>query len=318
MPDAEERASGIDCLRRGLRSLRANPSVAVAAWLQQVLTLGLTVAGFVPVLAALGISWRSLLSLPPLERLLDPEALAAPLADLLMRGPQIVTDLALALGLASVVWLVATFLFCWFQGGIYGLLHDADRQAAEVTAPWSRFRAATWSGFETASRRLFWPCFKLIHLYLLAVLLLVLVWSLLLLAASSLVGPAEGLVVSAVGALLLLLVVAPLSGVALVSFWLAQAELPRPGTTVHAAARRSLAVLRRRPADVLVLFTAYLAGTFVVSGFAALLSALSGPFSTLDVASFATEFTLLVMLTTAFAASTVALMRNATPAGETA
>ncbi|HMB53819.1 MAG TPA: hypothetical protein VKU40_10900, partial [Thermoanaerobaculia bacterium] len=209
MPDPEERAGGVDCLRRGLRSLRANPSIAVAAWLQQVLTLALTVAGFVPVLAALGISWRSLSSLPPLDQLLDPEALAAPLANLLMRGPEIVTDLALALGLASVVWLVATFLFCWFQGGIYGLLHAADRQAGEKDAPWPRFRAASWNGFETASRRLFWPCFKLIHLYLLAVLLLVLVWSLLLLATSYLLGPAEGLLVSAVGALLLLLVVAP-------------------------------------------------------------------------------------------------------------
>lgn len=303
------RRSPFACLARGVRSLRANPSLAVAAWLQQALTLLLTAAGFVPLAAALGVPWRRLAAPPPLARLLDPEAVAAPLADLVLRWPEVAADLALALLAASLLWLAATALFCWFQGGIYGLLDAADRGAPAVTARWPRFRAVSWRGFAAAGRRLALPCFKLIHLYLLAVLVALLAWSLALLVAARLAGPGAELVAAGVGCALLAAVVAPFSLLAFASFWLAQADLPRRGATVGGAVRRSLAMLRRRPADVTVLLAAYLAASLVVAAAAAPLAALAAG-AAAHLVLLAVELAAAVALTTAFAAATVALMRD--------
>lgn len=255
------RPGPIDCLQRGLRSLRANWQLVPALAVQLLVILGLTAAGLLALLTGMGIgvvAW--LRDLGP-----DwPQRLAEDLAMVLESAPPPLLPLLLPLAAATAVWTVAFAVGCYLQGGLVGLLAEAESAAGPGLPSWREFRNFSLSRFDRHGRRLFWRYFWLDHLIGAVVLvwaLLALVW--LLLAAQMAGGGAVtlGVAVGCVGLVPLLLLLF------LVSLWsiVATVEAVRPGASVLEAGRRGLDALRRRFVAVLVLGVLGLVGSMAVS-----------------------------------------------------
>ncbi len=236
----------IDCLVRGLRSLRANWELAPLVAAQSLLSLGLTLAGVFVLLAGLGVSvvaWLRGLG-PDWPRRLGEDLLAAleaPPPELL---PLLASLLAPLLA-ATVIWTVAFGLYCYLQGGVVGVLAEGEMAAGPGLPDWREFRRFSAAGFDRHGRRLFWRYFWLAHLIAaVALVWMVLVVGLAALAArlTETAGAAAGVAAGCVGVVPL-----ALSLVAL-SLWsmLATVEVARPGAGVWQAGRRALGTLRRR------------------------------------------------------------------------
>jgi hypothetical protein len=327
-----------DCLWRGCASLRANPELAGLGFLQQVTAFLLTLAGFVPLARAfepLGVRWGELSAA-------DPAALADTLSYVVISLPQVMGELLLALVPASVLWLLAALVYCWFQAGIYGVLHAADGQAPEAaTAPgrpasWHTFRAFGWRRFAALAGRWTWRYAGYLHLWILFGSCVLLLQTLILALASAVstggldraVASGDGLqpVASlAVGAALgcggALLVGLPLWVVVAAGFWLGQADLPRPASGVRPASRVSMRLLVRRPLAVSALFATFLGACAVAGGLFAPLNSFAGGrgpdgegATAVWIVVTAAELLVAVLLSTAFAGATVALLRGEVPA----
>ena len=227
---------------------------------QGLVTTGLLFAGFFVLLAALGVSVFTWL------RDLGPDW-PQQLADDLVRGleaaPPPLLSLVLPLIAATLVWTLAFGLYCYLQGGVVGVLVEAEMAAGGGSSSWRAFRAFTAAGFDRQGRRLFWRYFWFNHL-LGAV---VLAWMLLLLALVAVAvrlatGPdiSAGVAVGCVGMvpLMLLLLAAALWSM------LATVEVARPGAGVWQASRRALGTLRRRLGPVLVVWLLAVAGWLIV------------------------------------------------------
>ena len=122
-PDGAARLSAIDCAFRGIAILRVHGLLLVGVRLLRNLILAvLLVASLVPPVLALGLDlWadrpRNLDE--GLEWLADLAARLAPTPKLLG-----------AIGGMLVLWLIAGYVYCYFQAGLYGLLAEADREAS--------------------------------------------------------------------------------------------------------------------------------------------------------------------------------------------
>ena len=262
----------IDCLRRGLVSLRANWELAAATFAQLLLTTGLLVAGFMILLTGLGVSLAAWLrDLGP-----DwPRQLADDLAMSLETGPPELLPLVLPLIAATLVWTLAFCLYCYLQGGVVGVVVEAEMAAGSGLPGWRAFRSFSMSGFDRHGRQLFWRYFWFNHL----VAAVALVWSVLLLGLVALaVGLATG-PDTTVGVALGCFGLGPL-GLLLVAgaLWslLASVEVARPGTGVWVASRKALGELRRRLGPLLVIWLLWLAASLVLgAAFAPLEMALS-------------------------------------------
>ncbi|MFQ5349850.1 MAG: hypothetical protein ACE5EG_05340 [Thermoanaerobaculia bacterium] len=255
----------IDCLQRGLRSLRANWQLVPVVVIQTLLTTGLIVAGLLVLFAALGISvvaWLRSLGPDWPQQLIDDLVLA------LEATPPPLLPLVLPLIGATLLWTLAFGLYCYLQGGAVGILAEGETAAGGGLPGWRSFRRFSLAAFDLQGRRLFWRYFWFNHL-LGAVILVwtTLLLALLVLAVDMATGrqPTLGVAVGCTG-------LAPL-GLLLVAIglWsiLATVEVARPGAGVWAASSRALGTLRRRFGAVLVIsllaMVAWLAGGAVLT-----------------------------------------------------
>jgi hypothetical protein len=164
------RLTAIDCVHRGLLNVRANWQLVLVQWAQTLILVVLTVVGFLPLVAALGLH-----NLMPFEG--TPEDWSGLFNDILSRVPQTLSGclpLALALVATSLIWLVAFFVYCYFQGGIYGILASADRQAAPGHPQgWQWFQTFNLKDFRGWGSRYMWRYFWLVNL----IVLVMLVWA---------------------------------------------------------------------------------------------------------------------------------------------
>lgn len=257
MSPEPDRPGPVDCLQRGLRSLRANWQLVPALALQALTILALTLAGCLVLLAALGVSvFAWLQNLGP-----DwPQQVGDDLLRALEASPPALLPLLPALLAASLAWSLAFALTCYLQGGAVRVLAEAESGAGPGLPTWRSFRAFSVASFDCGGRRLFWRYFWLNHLIGAVVLawgLLLLLWVLLAVRLAVSGDITVGVATGCVGLvpLFLLLFAA--------SLWslLATVEAARWGAGVWQASRRGLAALRRLFVPVLVLWLLAMAGS---------------------------------------------------------
>jgi hypothetical protein len=236
------RLTAIDCVHRGLLSLRANWQLVLVQWLQTLLMVVLTIAGFLPPIAVLGLQ-----KLLPFEG--TPEDWSSLFNDILSRMPQDLggcLPLALSMVGASLIWLLAFFVYCYFQGGIYGILASADRQAASGHPKgWQWFQTFNFKDFSGWGSRYLWRYFWLVNL----IVLVMFVWAMVFVGLAGLAFVASqrwgGMAAFGIGCGGLI----PLFfGTLVLVLWsnLAMADLALEDSGVWIAARRSLQTLGRR------------------------------------------------------------------------
>ena len=247
-----------DSIARGFASLRANWPLVPMLVLQQVLVLALLALGaLVPLVAvgggALGGDW-----LPALLAW-QPASLSEAAEDLAAVVAPVAVPLAVALLGTAVVWTLAILVFCWFQGGSFGVLLAAERQAPPgPVRDWRLFRTWDRALFADWARRLMWRYFGFWNLWGLALLgwllaALLLVWA--AQAATARWAEAGLLVVVGAGSLVLALTFLALVGWGVI----APPDLARDESTVRGSGRRALAFLARRLLEVCLVV-----GVFVV------------------------------------------------------
>jgi len=236
------RLTAIDSVHRGLLSLRANWQLVLVQWLQTLLMVVLTIAGFLPPIAVLGLH-----KLLPFEG--TPEDWSRLLNDILSRVPQDVggcLPLALSVVAASLIWLLAFFVYCYFQGGIFGILASADRQAAPGHPQgWQWFQTFNFKDFHGWGSRYLWRYFWLVNL----ILLVMFAWAMVFVGLAGLAffaaqrwGAMAAFGVGCGGLIPLFF------GTLVLALWsnLAMADLALEDSGVWLAARRSLHTLGRR------------------------------------------------------------------------
>ena len=246
------RLSAFDCVHRGLVNLRANWELVCIQWLQIVIATVLTIVGFLPPLAALGFSTAEAFDSTPS----DWPALFSSAYGLVERAREGWVVLLVSLLVSSAIWMIAALVYCYFQGGIFGVLMAADRQAP-LGAPkaWRWFRTFSSRDLRGWASRYLWRYFLLLNLFMListiwlflpVLLILLVVWGNDLWGGTAAFGIGCGGVIPIAFSLLV------------VALWsnLAKAELARGESTVMAATRRSLNLLGRRLGAVLIMFCA--------------------------------------------------------------
>ncbi|MGB5815914.1 MAG: hypothetical protein WBH85_06590 [Thermoanaerobaculia bacterium] len=236
------RLTAIDCVHRGLLSLRANWQLVLIKWLQTLLMVVLTVAGFLPPIAVLGLQ-----KLWPFEG--TPEDWSGLFNDILSRVPQDLggcLPLALSLVGASLIWLLAFFVYCYFQGGIFGILVSADRQASPGQAKgWQWFQTFNFKDFHGWGSRYLWRYFWLVNL----IVLVMFAWAMVFVGLAGLAFFASqrwgGMAALGIGCGGLIPV---FFGTLVLALWsnLAMADLALEDSGVWMAARRSLQILGQR------------------------------------------------------------------------
>jgi hypothetical protein len=257
------RPGPIECLQRGLRSLRANWALVPILLLQSLLTLALTLAGAVVLMQGLGIrvvAWLSGIATVSPQRIADElvAGLEAPLPPL--------ASLMLPLLVASLLWTVAFVLYCYLQGGIVGVLASGESAAGAGLPGWRSFCSFSATMFDRHGRRLFWRYFWLNHL----IAGVGLIWMLLLLGLSllALLFAADadlslGMALGCVG-------LVPLGMLFLaVALWamLATVEAAHPAIGIWRASGRALVELRRGFLPVTILWLLAMVASMAVSGF---------------------------------------------------
>jgi hypothetical protein len=250
----------IECLRRGLWSLRANWELVAMQWLATLVLVAFLLLGLLPPLVVLGVGSLSALA-AELRRW--PEWMPA--------GPFHLAELGAPLLAALVgtlaIWMLAFFVYCYFQAGTYGVLVAADRQApahaGRAAGDWRLFR--TWSGrdFNGWGGRYLWRFFWFVNLYLAFASVLILLFAVLIVGAvfgGQWWGWPAGVGIGCGGSLPLVFL-----GMVL-GLWmgLAQADLARAASGVRAASRRGLRVLGRRLGGVLLIWLVFLAAAMAV------------------------------------------------------
>lgn len=255
------RLSVIDCLARGLGSLRANWELVVVQWLLGIVVTALVIVGFLPVLLVIGpevigsltagADWAKAVAggWPAIE-----ERLAG------LWAPLLVAALAMTL-----IWVLAALVYSFLTGGVLGVLMAGDRQApAGRPRDWRWFR--TFSGRDLVGwgGRYVWRYFVLVGLWG----AIFLGWSVVVLLVAGLTvwgaqrwGGSAAAGIGCGGAL-------PLTFLTLVLFaWspLSFADLAQEDSRAGKALRRSLQILARRLGAVLLLIVLLVAATVAVS-----------------------------------------------------
>jgi hypothetical protein len=243
----------IECVRRGLYSLRANWELVLMQWLGTLAVVVLVVAGLLPPLLVAGVGVvREAIGEPG-----DWGAWAGDLVERLLANP---LPLAAALVGTLAVWTLALVVYSFFMAGTYGVLAAADRQApAGPPRDYRLFRTFSRRDFGGWGGRYLWRFFWFVNLYAVVLTLLLAVFVALVVAAAlggRRWGTPAAFGIGCGGALPLVFLLV------VVALWiaLAQADLGRPGSGVLRASRRGLTVLGRRLGAVLLVFLLFVAG----------------------------------------------------------
>jgi hypothetical protein len=313
------RLSAIDCLRRGLASTGANWELVIVQWLHGfALTLLLVVGSALP-FVALGYDLATSGSFGGSGGLDD---LDQARSDLLLRAQGRLLVLAAALFGMLVLWLVAVLLHAWVQAGTYGVLHAADRQALPGAVRGLRpFRTFAWRdfcGWAGRHGRRFFGFANLAGLLFLLWALAVPLWASATLGGAARWGERGALGIGCGGALPL-----GFAFLSLVLWYLvAQADLPREGARVFAAARVGLEVLGARLGAVVLFLLLFLCPFVVLAGIGLVLPAAGLLLAGQPLLRAAAEigFTLIASLTQgllliALGGTLVALVRSETARG---
>jgi hypothetical protein len=254
----------IECIRRGAYNARANWELVVAHWIGLVVTAVLMIASVMPFVLILGIS-----AFAGLGELKTPDQISSWVGDWLTRvwsdlftisAPTMLALVAaLALGtLGLVVW-------CFFQGGLYGVLTAGDRQApAGPPGDWRLFRTWSADNFRGFGAHLAWRYFWFVNLALVVTTLIVgafLALILLVAAGATSMGPAGALAVGCAGIVPIFLLLLFTGMWA----WLAQADLAADDGGVGRSARRALRILGRRLGGVLLIMLLAIVASVVLA-----------------------------------------------------
>lgn len=246
------RRSAVDCLRRAGLSLRANWPLVLLSLLQSLVVGLLFVASLVPIFLVLG-------GMALIERdwnLASFEEWVAGLGALLVEQ---IAAVSFAVVASTVIGLLAVLAWGWFQGGIFGTLVAAERQAlpdAQRRAGGSQwFRTYGWPEFSGWGALYAWRYFWFFHLSLTVGLVLMLVG--VLIAFGTVLGyqawgggAAYGIGCGASLPFFFALVVYAVWSVT------SQPFLARPGSRVTSAAGAGLRIIGRRPGAVLLIVAA--------------------------------------------------------------
>lgn len=243
-PDGTVRLTAIDCVSHGVAGLRLNGRLLIGVRLLRNLIL-VALIGPSLVLPVLALGLDLWLDLP--KNIDDGLEWLSNLADRFVWTPK----LAVALGAMLVLWLVAGYIYCYFQAGIYGVVAEAEGQTPER-------RVARWGDFTRSGSARLNRYFSLANLYGAVIggeVLLFVLGAGAVASASAVWGAFAAFGIGCVGFLPIILLVV----VTGLWFEIACAELTREEASVRIASRRALEILRRRVGAVallLVLFTA--------------------------------------------------------------
>ena len=253
--------SAIDSVHRGIVNTRANWELIFFQWLQVLLVTVLSVAGLLPPLVALGFARPSDLT----STISDLPAMLAGASELVDRGRDAWLHLLASLVVASAIWFVATMVYCYFQGGIYGILMSGDRQAPRGTPQGSQwFKTFSCRDLRGWGSHFMWRYFWLLNLVVAVSMAWLIVPLVLVLAAfwgGELWGGGAGFAIGCAGAipvafsLLILLIWA----------YVVQATLAAQDGGVWQAMKSSLQVLGRRLGALLFIFILVILGSGLVS-----------------------------------------------------
>lgn len=249
------RLSAVDALGRGTANVRANLELLAVTTLGSIAIGALAILSVLPWLATLGADLGLLPGRTP-----DPQQVGEMLArvlsggDLLARLGGLLLSFSLAMTLASV-------LYCWYQGGILGLLVAADAQAPQ--GPGREpilFRIWSMPLFLHEAQRLTWRLMWFVSLFL-GIWLVVGAITVGLFAGAGLLGSSQGAGAGCALACGILLPLMFVGFVLLAAAELGQADLVRPESGVITATRNAFAILGRRLGAAAALLSIF----FVVS-----------------------------------------------------
>ncbi len=252
-----KRLQALEALGRGIANVRANWPVLVAYLAGTLVVVLIVIASVFPWVAAFGpglSKWMQgsagtgLLGIAPSS--IDPSELLARFG---------AAFLAFTLGLT-----VGSLVFCWYMGGILGVLvaGDAQAPAGPGRAP-VVFRTWSWRLFVAESNRLAWKLMLYYSVFMALLLgVMILIFGLVALIGLSLDARGGGvaLAVGCGGALPLLFALFVVYAATLTG----QAELARPGVRVGSAVRLAFHVLGRRLGGIVVLLVLLFVAAFAV------------------------------------------------------
>lgn len=253
--------SAFESVHRGLVNTRANWELILFQWLQAMLAGALVIAGLLPPIAALGFG--HLLRLETLDS--DWPTLLSGASSMLERGIDSWLLLLVSLVVASAIWLVAMMVYCFFQGGIYGVLSAGDRQApGGPPGDFRWFRTFNWRDLRGWGRYFMWRFFWLFHVLVLVSIAWLLIPGALIASSvwsGELWGAGAGLAVGCAGAIPVLF------SLVVLALWanLAQATLVGQDSGVLQAARTGLKLLGRRLGTVVFVFVVVVVASIIVS-----------------------------------------------------
>jgi len=266
--------SAVSCIQRGVTNLRANWEVVFVSWFQGFLTAGLILVGFAPPLGVLGFSSFGRLATSEVEW----TELLAEAGQLMNRGAEAWMLLGASLLVSFAIWLAAFLVYCFFQGGILGVLMTGDRQAPTGRSRgWQWFRTFSGRDLRGWGGRYLWRYFWLLNVMAAIGMLWVLIAAVVL--GLTVLGGEQWGATAAFGIGCGSSI--PLAfGLILVVLWtnLAQIDLAREDSSVGKALRRSLNLVGRRLGAVTLIFLVALVLAIVLGVGVSILSVAAGLF----------------------------------------
>jgi hypothetical protein len=252
------RLSAAAALGRGAANLRANRELVLVAVGGSVAIFGIIFLSILPWVATLGVDLEWFTGKTDLTELRDfVDGMKSP-QELVARLGGLVLSVLFAFTLAS-------FLYCWYFGGILGVLVAGDAQAppGDGREP-ALFRTFSLRFFVHESGRLLWRVFLFLNLFLLLwtlVLLLVVV----AVVALGVFGKDAGLGAGCAVACGALLPVGFVSFALLAAMELGQADLVRPESGVLAATAAGFRALSRRLGGSMLLLLLLIVASVLVA-----------------------------------------------------
>ncbi len=257
-PDTAVRQTAIDCVSRGVASLRASWRLLIGVRLiRNLILFSLLATSLILPALALGLDLfldlpTKLASLNDLDNFDSGLEWFSDLTDRLIWTPKLIA----ALLAMAALWLIAGYVYCFFQAGTYGVLAAADREATKSRA----FRWADFSGWGNAGLSRYFALANLYGVFLGAALAFALVGTAAVASAAATWGTLAAIGVGCVGLF-------PIFLLFLVSgLWyeIACADLAREESDVRSAGRRAWKIMRRRLGAVALLLVLFGAASMAI------------------------------------------------------